>query len=330
MSSSQPTPPSLDELLAAAQRGSDVDAWRALVARITPRIFRVARGLTAWRVLGAQTIVEHAWRAALRAPGAMDDSVTLRRRLMTEVVARALALGDSPRDRTDEGADEARLAAMRAVALLPNPSRAVLVLADIGGVPLAEVAKLLNLPTARLKAELWHARLAVDTLRGAGAVGSPTPPTLAAVESVPCGGDEDDCAGVAELWREPAPAALLDRLASDLHDRSQRRRLAPGAIGSRLPVLGGLLGALLLAAGAALSRESSPRVARLVPPARPAAVAAPGVEGRDSTATPARPRTDAPAGALDVDRRADQPGQSPGSRIAHRHPDSVAARAAGD
>lgn len=264
----------LDELLAAVQRGSDVAAWRALVARLTPRLYRVARGLTAWRVLGAQTVVEHAWRAAIRAPGALDDGAVLRRLLLTEVVGRALALGDSTRERSTrdraDGDSPARLAAMRAVALLPHPSRAVLVLADVGGVQLAEVATLLLLPEARLKAELWHARLAVDTLRGAGVGSTPTPPLLTAMDPEPASDDaEDDCAGVAPLWCEPVPDELLDRLAHDLHDRRQRRRQAPFLASRRLPVLGGLLGMVILIAGAALWRER-PRLAEALPVLQPA------------------------------------------------------------
>lgn len=260
MTQGHSAPLPLDGLLAAVQRGSDVAAWHALVARLTPRLYRVARGLTAWRVLGAQTIVEHAWRAAVRSPEALDDGTALRRLLLTEVVGRALALGDSPRDRPDDDSP-ARLAAMRAVALLPRPSRDVLVLADIGGVPLGEVEKLLALPEARLKAELWHARLAVDTLRGAGTGAAPTPPVLTAVDVPPADGAEDECAGVAALWCEPVPGELLDRLAHDLHDRLQRRRQAPQIAGRRLPVLGGLLAIIIFAASATLWREV-PRLAR--------------------------------------------------------------------
>ena len=164
---------------------------------------------------------------------------------------------------------------MRAVALLPHPSRAVLVLADVGGVPLTEVATLLLLPEARLKAELWHARLAVDTLRGAGVDGTPTPPLLEAVDAAPGGDDAaDDCAGVAPLWCEPVPDEFLDRLAHDLHDRRQRRRQAPHLAGRRLPVLGGLLGIVILVAGAAVWHEK-PRLADNVPAAAAAQPATP-------------------------------------------------------
>lgn len=321
MSQRHSTPPSLDDLLlAATQRGGDVDAWRVLVAQLTPRLYRVARGLTAWRVLGAQTIVEHAWRAAIRSPGVLDDGATLRSRLLTEVVGRALALGDSPRDQPDDESP-ARLAAMRAVALLPYPSRAVLVLADIGGVPLPEVASLLSMPEARLKAELWHARLAVDTLRGAGVGAAPTPPALVAVDAVPApDGPSGDDAGVAALWREPVPEELLDRLAHDLHDRRQRRRLAHRATGRRLPMLGGLLAIVIIAVGAALWREI-PGLARDLPDRPASSAAAParspgGVALQDSTRvgvvlrrTPAgfaRPTAPAATDAPAPDRRASQ------------------------
>ncbi len=283
--------PSADTLLAAVQRGGDVEAWHALVARLTPRLYRVARGLTAWRVLGAQTVVEHAWRAAIRAPGAMDAAATLRQVLLGQVVERALALGDSPRDIARNG-ETARLAAMRAVALLPQPSRAVLVLADVGGISLTEAAGLLDLPEVRLKAELWHARLAVDTLRGAGTGATPAPPLSASVDAGSAAdntppsaatpavssndGDAtdpmDDDAGVAALWLEAPPDELLNRLANDLHDRSQRRRLAPQMRNLRLPALGALL-AVVLSAASVLFWHEAPRLVQNVEAASaPAAV----------------------------------------------------------
>ncbi len=290
-SATQPTSP--DALLAAVQRGGDVEAWRALVDRLTPRLYRVARGLTAWRVLGAQTVVEHAWRAAIRTPDAMDDAATLREVLLGEVVERALALGDSPRDISRNG-DPDRLAAMRAVALLPQTSRSVLVLADVGGVSLAEAAGILSLPEVRLKAELWHARLAVDTLRGAGTGATPAPPLFGAVDAGSAAADAppsaavsvsptrdadgtdpmDDDAGVAALWLEAPPDELLNRLANDLHDRSQRRRLAPHMRNLRLPALGVLL-AVVLTAASLLLWHDAPRVVRNIDAApAPTAVSA--------------------------------------------------------
>lgn len=247
-----PTSPPLGELLATVRRDGGVDAWRELVGRITPRLYRVARGLTAWRELGAQTVVEQGWRAASRSAEAMASPRALCHALLEEVVRRALALGDSPLDRTADAASD-RLAAMRAVALLPHPSRAVLVLADLGGVPLPEIARLLSIPEPRAKTELWHARLAVDTLRGAGVSDHATPeahlPELMD-DSAPLveGGEAE----VAELWREPLPAGFADRLALDLHGRQTRRHRRPNPATGRLTILGALLAATVAASGMAL------------------------------------------------------------------------------
>ena len=46
-------------------RDGDEAALRTFVDGIAPWLYRIARGLTAWRVVGAQTVAERAWRAAL-------------------------------------------------------------------------------------------------------------------------------------------------------------------------------------------------------------------------------------------------------------------------
>lgn len=328
---------STDVLLAAVRSGGDVDAWRALVARLTPRLYRVARGLTAWRVLGAQTVVEHAWRAAIRKPGALDDAATLRQLLLGEVVRRALALSDSPRDLPENEPPE-RIAAMRAVALLPHPSRAVLVLADVGGISLERSAELLGLPEVRLKSELWHARLAVETLRGSGTGVVPTPPLLVAVDPglaaglpQPSGMDaaapateangtdpmDDDDAGVAPLWLEAPPEELLSRLASDLHGRHQRRRLAPRIRSLRLPVLGALLAAVLTAASVLLWHEA-PRLVQSVEAAAASPEALPGPATVDGDITPIFAAPAPPPSPPGIDRVARRPSRRGGARLQPR------------
>ena len=251
----------LDDLLNAVRRDGDERAWTALVVRLTPPLYRVARGLTAWRSVGAQTVVERAWRVAARTPEATVSGAALRRALFGEVVRRALAAGDSPAAQHD-GEPPARLAAMRAVTLLPQPSRSVFVLAELGGLGTAPIAELLQLPEARVKSELWHARLTVETLRGTG--GTPTPMSMPAV-TPDADGAPDPSAGEAwggempapPLWQEPTPEALTSRIAADLRSRAIRRRGAPGLGSGRRPLFGGALIALLLGGGVAVWREAA-------------------------------------------------------------------------
>ena len=249
--------PPLGELLAEVRDDGSVESWRMLVERLTPQLYRVARGLTAWRVLGAQTAVEQAWRAATRSPDALTDPAMLRRALLRQVIRRASALGDSPRDRTS-GSRSDRSAAMRAVTLLPHPARAVLVLADLGGVPIPEIATLLSLQETRTKAELWHARLTVDTLRGAG-VGDHEAPAArvpqSAAEQSAADADVLGRAGegeIAALWREPLPKGLVDRIALDMRGRQLRRLTGRRATSSRITILTLLLATTIAAGGFAL------------------------------------------------------------------------------
>ncbi|HEU4630969.1 MAG TPA: hypothetical protein VFS08_14560 [Gemmatimonadaceae bacterium] len=195
-------------LLGAFLREGDEDALVALMRRVAPPLYRAARALTAWRVLGAQTAVERAWRVALLRAGDVDDDRGLWRVLWEELVRCAAAMGDSPRSRGAEAAPE-RAAAMRAVALLALPVRTVYALHDVGGAELPLVAAALQLPEPRVRAELWHARLAVETLCGTGTGGSaPEAP--------------GEHGAVAPVWQEPVPDELLERMTS----AARRRRAA--------------------------------------------------------------------------------------------------------
>ena len=276
--------PTLDDLLNAVRREGDERAWTALVERLTPPLYRVARGLTAWRSLGAQTVVERAWRVAARTPEATASGAALRRALFAEVVRRALAAGDSP-GAHDDGQSPVRLAAMRAVTLLPQPSRSVFVLTEMGGLGTAPIAELLSLPEARVKSELWHARLTVETLRGTG--GTPTPlstpavmPDAEAAEQTPAEPWAGEVAPT-PLWEEQVPEALPPRIAADLRSRAIRRRGAPGLGSGRRPLFGGALIALLLGGGVAVWRETRdanappPSAAEHVTDAVPAGAAVP-------------------------------------------------------
>lgn len=208
------TPPPTDSaLLDRFLRDDDDAALEELVGRVAPTLYRLARALTAWRVIGAQTVAERAWRAALARAGEIGDDGALWRVLLDEVVRCATAAGDSPRPRH---ADETppRAAAMRAVALLPSPTRAVFALHDVGGADVATIADVLALPEARVRAELWHARLAVETLGGEMLDGL-LQHTVDRRADAPATGEHrtpGDASAVAALWLEPTPPELVERL----------------------------------------------------------------------------------------------------------------------
>ncbi len=217
MNASPADRPNDSTLLAAFLNEGDEAALSTLVERLTPRLYRVARALTAWRRLGARTVVEQAWRTVLASPeGAMRGEGALATRLLIEVTRRSLSVGDSPREDAHADADPARQAAMRAVALLPVQERAVYVLHDVVGVPVDDVGRVLARPAARVRAELWHARLAVATLLGAPG----TPP--AGAEQGGDGEGADPMAPVPpDLWEEPVPPELLSRITeAALHRRA--------------------------------------------------------------------------------------------------------------
>ena len=208
-----PRPPFDSAPLGRFLRDGDEAGLRAFVAEAAPWLYRIARALTAWRVVGAQTVAERAWRAALaRAPELVDDAA-VRRVLLDEVVRCAAAVGDSPRPRHVEE-EEPRRSAMRAVALLPSPARQVYVLHEIACADLATVGRVLPLPDAQVRAELWHARLAVATLAG---------------DAVPQIDGDVEAEDVAAVWLEPAPPELVAHMVETaLHRRALGGRAAWG------------------------------------------------------------------------------------------------------
>jgi hypothetical protein len=224
-------------LLEGFLRDGDEQALATLLQRVTPALYRAARALTAWRELGAQTVVERTWRVALLRAGAMDDDLSLRRTLWEELVRCAAAVGDSARQRGAEARPE-RAAAMRAVALLALPMRTVYALHDVGGAEIPLVAAALALPEPRVRAELWHARLAVETLCGAATGG--TPPEAPAEDGT-----------VADVWLESVPEELLERMAS----AARRRRAAlagnPAHSGRVLPAFALLVASVTSASATA-------------------------------------------------------------------------------
>ena len=143
----------------------------------------------------------------------MTDAEAVRRVLLDEVVRCAAAAGDSPRPRHADEA-EPRRSAMRAVALLPAPARQVYVLHEVAGAGLAMVGVVLHMPDAQVRAELWHARLAVETLAG---------------DALPQLAGDAELVDVAPVWLEPAPPELAGHMVeSALHRRSLGGRSAWG------------------------------------------------------------------------------------------------------
>lgn len=214
-------PPGERVLLDAFLRDGDEEALAALLRRVAPALYRAARALTAWRELGAQTVVERTWRVVLLRAGALSGDRAFWLALWEELVRCAAAVGDSTRPRGADGSPD-RAAAMRAVALLAVPMRTVYALHDVGGAELPTVAAALGLPEPRVRAELWHARLAVETLCGAASGGS-----------APEAPGEDG--SVAAVWLEPVPDELLERMASAARRRRTALAANPAHSGRVLP-----------------------------------------------------------------------------------------------
>jgi DNA-directed RNA polymerase specialized sigma24 family protein len=179
-----------EELLAAYVRSGTTDAVAALVTRHAPRLYRIAVALRGSSEV-AQRLVQEVWRDVLgRGLALLSGRVPFGDILRDEVVVRALAGGAEP------VSDELVGTVERAVGLLPLRERAVFVLHDGGNMSLEQVGGVLGLSVPQVKVELWHARLAVQTLLGSDAA------TIV---------DEGKVA-----WRETPPAALADRILADL------------------------------------------------------------------------------------------------------------------
>jgi RNA polymerase sigma-70 factor (ECF subfamily) len=179
-----PTPGDLETLLAARQ--GDADAGRAMVAIHGPSMVR-----TAWRVLGryggteADDVVQEAFVAALTT-AAIPSGGDLGAWLRAITVRKALdSLRGTARRREQSlpapgGGGQARLAApapvpalevltvRRALARLRPADRAVLVLADVEGWTMREIARLLGLTTVAVKLRASRARRRLARILGAG------------------------------------------------------------------------------------------------------------------------------------------------------------------
>lgn len=169
--------------LAGALRAGDGDLFAALVNAWSPAMLSLARLYEATPP-AAESLVQEAWLAALRALERYDGTGSLRAWVMSKVVERATETGrqlpafpsgptvapdrfQGPGGRFPGGwqqfpdewpgdADPTPLAAL--VAGLPRAERAVIELRDVHGYSGEEVAAMLNVAVADQRSLLHHAR----------------------------------------------------------------------------------------------------------------------------------------------------------------------------
>ena len=164
-----------DELLVLQCQEGDAEALGTLVRRWQPRLGRLA-----WRLTGereaARDIVQEAWLAIVRGLSRLDDPARFRswayrivrnkctdwtrRRVVHRAAAKDLqeaATTCDPRTPpTDSVSDVARL--REALSELPAEQRAILSLHYLDGMPVAEIARVLDVPTGTVKSRLYYAR----------------------------------------------------------------------------------------------------------------------------------------------------------------------------
>ncbi|MEZ5317121.1 MAG: sigma-70 family RNA polymerase sigma factor [Vicinamibacterales bacterium] len=150
----------------------DEEAFRHLFRRHTPRLYALAYRLMAGRAADAEDVIQDTWLRAARHLGTFE----WRSSLSTWLTGIAINCArERLRRRTPEAVDPATLAAIvmaadagvpdvdleRAIALLPDGYREVLVLHDVEGFTHAEIATRLGVSPGTSKSQLFHARRAV-------------------------------------------------------------------------------------------------------------------------------------------------------------------------
>lgn len=153
----------------------DEDALKTLIARWQPRLGRLAWRLTSERE-AARDIAQDAWVAIVRGIKRLKDPAGFRAwayRIVTNkcadwtrrvVVRRSVAkeLRDTAAEsaglsnETDSASEVTRMC--DALAKLPGEQRAILSLHYLDGMGLAEIARVLDVPTGTVKSRLYHAR----------------------------------------------------------------------------------------------------------------------------------------------------------------------------
>ncbi|GIU93240.1 MAG: RNA polymerase sigma factor SigM [Acidimicrobiia bacterium] len=158
----------------------DGDAFTELMRRHEDLVFRVALRMVKDREVAldvAQDVFTTLWRKAGRWRGdsavttwlyrvTVNASIDTLRRLRRR---RAEPLPDTHDPADPRGEDPFRIAEFdleEALSRLPVDFRTVIVLADVEGLPLAEVARLLDLPVGTVKSRLFRARRLLQPVLG--------------------------------------------------------------------------------------------------------------------------------------------------------------------
>ena len=179
----RPTPiaPADDRMLAeAVLRDGEEPAFRELYRRHTPALYQLALRMLGGSEADAQDVIQETWvRATTRLGGFRWESSfrtwligiglnrareLLRRRSRRPTVELdELTLPHAPASR-----DGDRVDLERAIAGLPDGSRAVLVLHDIEGFTHEEIGRQLGIATGTSKSQLFQARRALRARLGTG------------------------------------------------------------------------------------------------------------------------------------------------------------------
>ena len=163
---------SLAEIIAECQRGSSL-AWEALVKRLSDRVYA-----TAYAYLHdaeeARDATQEAFVRVFEQIGAFrgDDHrfiawilTITRHRCIDRLRRRKTRQGSPPADETTDGPDsslvedEARRLVYRALDHLSSDTRDIIVLKDIAGLRLQDVAQILKVPIGAVKSRLSRAKV---------------------------------------------------------------------------------------------------------------------------------------------------------------------------
>jgi RNA polymerase sigma-70 factor (ECF subfamily) len=178
----RPTPiaPGDDRMLAeAVLRRGDESAFRELYRRHTPALYQLALRMLAGSDADAQDVIQETWIRATTRLGGFRWESSFRTWLIGIGLNRVRELlrrrGRRPMVELDElnapvarpTQDGDRVDLERAIAMLPDGSRAVLVLHDIEGFTHEEIGRRLGIATGTSKSQLFQARRALRARLGA-------------------------------------------------------------------------------------------------------------------------------------------------------------------
>jgi RNA polymerase sigma factor (sigma-70 family) len=162
----------VDEMLVLAAQSGQVEAFDLLATRWHPRLLRHARRLTG-DPDGAQEVVQESWVAIARGLRRLHDTAAFTAwalrivsRRCSEWIARRqqtrrqhTALDAEPELAAPTDARNDNLARVRdAIRHLDREPRALLAMFYIEGLSVAEIARVLEIPSGTVKSRLFHAR----------------------------------------------------------------------------------------------------------------------------------------------------------------------------